>query len=117
MYKYFFKHLLKKSLEENLIFCAVVVMNFYCVTNIFDLHTFDNEETALLKFFEISMEMHFVSLFFLNERYITTSLLMIHLKCTVVHYVNLYSSSISKNYLRAVEYVISFFSISYLRFY
>ena len=29
--------------------------------NIFDIHTFDNETTALLNFFEISTEMHFVS--------------------------------------------------------
>ena len=36
--------------------------------------------------FKISMEIHFVSLFFLNKRNITTSLLMIHLKCTAVHY-------------------------------
>ena len=56
------------------------------VLNIFDLHTFDNETTVFFKFFEISMEMHFVSSFFLNERNITTSLLMIHLKCTVVNY-------------------------------
>ena len=34
---------------------------------------------------------------------------MIHLKCTVAHYANLNSSSISKRYLRAVEYAISFF--------
>ena len=33
--------------------------------------------------------MHFVSLFFLNERNITTPLLMIHLKPTSVHYANL----------------------------
>ena len=56
-------------------------MKFYYVTNIFDLHIFDNETTALLKFFQISTEMHFVSLFFLNERNITTSLLMMHSKC------------------------------------
>ena len=43
--------------------------------------------------------MNFVSLFFLNERNIATSLLMIHLKCTVVHYANLNSSSINKAYL------------------
>ena len=53
--------------------------------------------------------MHFVSLFFLNERNITSSLLMIHLKCAVVNYANLNSSSINKTYLRAVEYAISFF--------
>ena len=65
-------------------------------------------------FFEISMEMHFDSLFFLNERNITASLLMIHLKCTVVHYANLNSSSLNKPYLRVVEYSILFFSIFYL---
>ena len=90
-------------------------MKFYYVTNIFDLHTFDNETTtALLKLFEISAEMHFASLFFLNERSIITSLLMMHLKYGVVHYANLNSSSINKHYLQAVEYTILFFSISYL---
>ena len=64
--------------------------------------------TALLKFFKISTEMHFVLLFFLNERNITTSLLMIHLKCAVVHYVSLNSSSINKPYLRAAKCAISF---------
>ena len=41
--------------------------------------------TVLLKSFEISTEMYFVVLFFLNERNITSSLLMRHLKCAVVH--------------------------------
>ena len=50
-------------------------------------------------FFEICTDMHFVSLFFLNERNITTSLLMIHLKCTVVHYTNLNWSSKNKPFL------------------
>ena len=58
-------------------------MKFYCVTNIFNLYIFDNETPALLIFFEICKEMHFASSFFLNERNITTSLLMIHLRCTV----------------------------------
>ena len=40
------------------------LMEFYCVTNIFDLHTFDNETTALLKFLETSTEMHFVFFIF-----------------------------------------------------
>ena len=66
-------------------------MKFYYVRNISDLHTFDNETTALLKCFEISTEMQFV-LFLLNERNITTSLLIIHLKCTVAHFANLNSS-------------------------
>ena len=55
--------------------------------------------------------MHFVSLFFLNKRSITTSLLIIHVKCTVAHYANLNSKSINKPYLRAVEKAFSFFSI------
>ena len=68
-------------------------MKCYYVINIFDLHTFDNETTTRLIFLEISTEMHFVSLFFLNERDITTSLLMMHLKFTVkMHYANLNSA-------------------------
>ena len=46
--------------------------------------------------------------FFLNEKNIATSLLVIRLKCTVVYYANLNSSSINKPYLQAVEYTISF---------
>ena len=53
--------------------------------------------------------MPFVSLFFLNERNITTSLLMIHLKCTVVHYSNLNSSSINKLFLNYERLSIFFF--------
>ena len=90
-------------------------MKFYYVANIFDLHIFDNETTALSKFFEISMEMHFASLFSLNERDITTSFLMIHLKCTVVHYSNLNPSSINNPLSRDVEYATLFFSISLTR--
>ena len=77
-------------------------------SNVFDLHTFDYETTHLLKSFEISTEMHFVSLFSLHEGNITISLLMIHLKCAVVHCANLNSSLLDKDYLRAVEYAISF---------
>ena len=90
-------------------------MKFYYVTNIFDLHTFENEMTVLLKFFEISTEIDFVSMYFLNEKKITTSLLMMHLKRTVAHYAYLNPSFINKPYLRAFEYAIScFFFISYL---
>ena len=84
-------------------------MKLYYVTNIFDLHTFDNETTAFLKTFEISTEMDFISLFFLNERNITTSLPILHLKCTALHCANLNSSSINKPSLRVVEYAIFFF--------
>ena len=75
-----------------------------------------NETTALLTFSENSMEIHFVSLFFVNERNITTSLLMISLKLTVVHYANVSSSSINKSYLRAVEYGISFLFVFFISF-
>ena len=60
-------------------------------------------------FFEVSTEMHFVSLFFLNIRNIVTSLLIVLLKCTAVDYANPNSSSINKSYLWVIEYVISFF--------
>ena len=76
-----------------------VYRKFYYVTNIFDLHIFDKETVALLNFLEICIKKHFVSSFFLNEKSITTSLLMIHLKYTIVHYSNLNSSSISKPFL------------------
>ena len=56
------------------------------VTSIFYLQIFDNERQAVSKVFEICTEIYFFSLFFLNERNIITLLLMIHLKCTVVHY-------------------------------
>ena len=46
----------------------------------YDLQIFDKETTVLLKFLEICTEMRFVSLFYLNERNITASLLMTHLK-------------------------------------
>ena len=39
-------------------------MKFYCLTNIFDLHTFENEMTTLLEIAETSTEIYFVSLFF-----------------------------------------------------
>ena len=42
----------------------MALMKFYYVTNIFDLHTFNNETTGLLKLFEILTEMHFASLLF-----------------------------------------------------
>ena len=50
-------------------------------------------------FWNLHGYMHFVSLFFLNERNMTTSLLIIHLKCTVVHYTNLNWSSKNKPFL------------------
>ena len=67
----------------------MIFMKFYYMTNIFYQQMFDYEKRLFLKVFEICMEMHFVSLFSLNEKSITTSLLTIHSKCTVVHYGNL----------------------------
>ena len=64
----------------------MIFSDFYFVTNTLDLHIFENETATFSNFFEISTDMHFVSLFFLNERNITTSLLMIHLRCTFLHY-------------------------------
>ena len=59
-------------------------------------------------------EIHFIS-FFLNERNITISLMMMYLKFNVVQYANLNSNSIKKPCLRAIEYVFSdFLFISYL---
>ena len=65
-----FKWLLSKILwnyHPFLKWISRVLMKFYYVTNIVDLHTLDNETTALLKRFEISTEMHVVSLVFLNK--------------------------------------------------
>ena len=74
-------------------------MKFYYIPNIFDLHIFDNETANLLKNFKICLEMYFVSLFSLNERNFTISFLMIHSKCSVVHYVDLNPSCINKPFL------------------
>ena len=78
---------------------------FYYIANIFDLHTFDNETIVLLIFFDfllISTGIHCFFVF-LNESNIATSLLMINLKYTVVHYANLNSISMNKPYLGAAE--------------
>ena len=105
-----FKWLLSKILQ----LVSSVLWKFYYVTNFFDLNIFDNEMVALLKIFEIFKEMHFVSLFFLKKRNITISLLMIHLKCTVVHYANLNSNSINKLFLNdgTLNMLCRYFSIS-----
>ena len=62
----------------------------------FWLTYFDNETAAILKFSEICKEMYFDSLLFLNEANITTSFLIIYLKCTVVRYASLNSSPVNK---------------------
>ena len=91
---------------------------FCYVTNIFGLHIFDKETVILLNFFEICTEMLFVSLFVLIKRNITTPLLRIHLKYSVVSYSIQNSSSISRLFLnyRSLNMLVLFFlSISCLR--
>ena len=95
----FFNFCLFSFSKFQIIIVKNLIMHFYSITNIFDLHIFENETVTLLIFKKISTDMHFVSLFFLNERKIATSLLMIHLKCTVVHYTNLDWSSKNKPFL------------------
>ena len=76
------------------------------------------QTTDLFNFFKICKEIHFISLFFLNERNITTSLLMAHSKCAIVHYANLNSSYINKrllNYRPLKIPFLCFSSISCLR--
>ena len=83
-------------------------MKFYYVKNIFDLHTFTMNRRPFKNFFKF-LRKCILFLYFLNKRSITTSLLIIHVKCTVAHYANLNSKSINKPYLRAVEKAFSFF--------
>ena len=66
-------------------------MKFYKVANIFDLHLFDNETTAVLNFLKV-LRKSILFLYFLNERNIKTSPLMIHSRWAVVHYANRKSS-------------------------
>ena len=93
---------------------SLFIMNFEGIIYIlFYDGCFLNDTAVILRLFSISTEMHFVSLFFLNERNITSSLLMIYLKCAVVHYANLNSISINKIYLRAVCYFV-FFNVLFI---
>ena len=74
------------------------------------------QTTGLFNFFEICKEIHFISLFFLNERNIATSLLMAHSKCAILHYANLNSSYINKlllNY-RPLKILFLFFFFNFL---
>ena len=92
-------------------------MKFYYVTNIFEILIFDNETTALLIiFFQICEEILFASSFSLNERNISTSLLMLlNLKCNAVHYAKLNSSPINKPFLNYGQVNMLFrFFYSYL---
>ena len=52
------KNLMKKN---PFLRCISRFVKFCYVLIAFDIHTFDNETTAFLKFFEISTEMDFVS--------------------------------------------------------
>ena len=63
--------------------------------------------------------MRFRSFFFLNERNIRTSRLIIHLKCTVVHDANLNLSCINKPFFNygPSNMLFRFFSISHLCFF
>ena len=106
----------KNLMEKPSFFIMVfgVFMKFYYVTNIFDPHTFDNKTTALLKLFKISTENGFCFFIFSKWKKYCSLIFNDTLKCAVVHYCNLNSSSINKFYLRAVENAISVFSIFYL---
>ena len=106
-------------------FCLRLKGSSECFFLVFAIFIFPNFKWLLSKilkknhpflFSENSMEIHFVYLFFVNERNITTSLLMISLKLTVVHYANVSSSSINKSNLRAAEYGISFLFVFFISF-
>ena len=69
-------------------------------SQIFLIYTFlTTKRRSFYYFYDICTDMHFFSLFFLNERKNKNSLLMMYLKCTIVHYANLNSSSKHKSFL------------------
>ena len=76
-----------------------VLSNFYYVTNIFDLHIFENETAPLLIVLFIVYGYAFRFFIFSKWKNMTVSHLMIHWKCTVVYYTNLNWSSKSKPFL------------------
>ena len=76
-----------------------VLSNFYYVRNIFELQICDNETATLFIFLKFARICTLFLYFFQNESNIATSLLMIHLKCTVVHYADLNSSTKNKPFL------------------
>ena len=106
-----FKWLLSKLLWKNNLFYngfrgsyeVLLRQKYFWSTHFWQWNDF------LLKCFEVCSEMHLVSLLFLNERNITISLLIIHFKCTVVHYVNLNSRSASKPLLNYRPWNMLFF--------
>ena len=89
----FFCNLLNPKQQPQTLDLPLSLCLFFRLFNMFRYKFF---KTKALKFFEICTGMRFGSIFFLNERNITTTVLMIHLKWTVVHYTNLNSSSINK---------------------
>ena len=87
------------AIVKNLINRFLGLLVISTTSQIFLIYTFLKTKRRPFYFFSICTDMHFGSLFFLNERNMTTSLLMIHLKCTVVHYTNLNWSSKNKPFL------------------
>ena len=92
--------------ETRLFFCF---MKFYYVTNIFHLHTYDNETTVLFGIFWNFYGNTFCFFIFFKRKKNYNLTFDDTSKCAVVRYSNLNSRSINKPYLRAVEYDISFF--------
>ena len=80
-------------------------MNFECSLEVllrqkyfWSTHLFKWNDSPF-KSFQNFHENAFCFFIFLKERNITTSLLVIHLKCAVMHYANLNLSTISKSFL------------------
>ena len=86
-----FKFLSSKVLWKNHLFYHGF-QKFYYVPSSFDLYIFEMKQQTFPNFWRFAH-------FFLNERNITTSILMIHLKFTVVHYANLSPRSMNKLFL------------------
>ena len=100
-----FKWLLPKILWKNhsfLKWILRVLIKYYYVRNTFDLQNFNNWNFH---------EKAFVSLFYPKWKKHYNLTFNVHLKCTVLHYANVNSSSIDKPYLQAVEYTILFFCL------
>ena len=106
-----FKWLLPKILQ----WISRVLRKFYYITNNFDLHIFDEDGGGPFKFLW-NLHKNALSLFFLNEINITTSLSMMHLKCTVVYYSYLNSSSMNKLFLNYGPLNMSFRFFRFLVF-
>ena len=72
-------------------------MKFYYVTNTFDPHILDKKWWPFSNFLKLAWKR--VLFYFLDERNITTSLLMAYLNFSVAHYANLSYKSIYKPFL------------------